>query len=401
MSSANRVETIYIKADDNLSHFCHISKNLYNEGNYIVRQAFITGGVWIRYFDLCSLLIESENYRTLPIQTSQQILRVLDNAWKTFFGSIKAWKKDKSKFRDIPRLPRYKKKEGEFILVFTKTQVRIKDKVLRFPKKMGMEVKTRLDDDTPVVGARIVPQGVGYNLEIIYTIEVPEKRGMAKRILAIDLGVNNLVTAVNNIGEQPFIIKGGIVKSWNQYYNKKRAHFRSAYDRQNIKEGRRYWKLRLKRQRKIKHYFHIVSKQIIGYCIEHKIDTIVIGHNTGWKQNVNIGKRNNQNFVSIPFYKLTGQIRYKAEEKGITAILQEESHTSKCSFLDSEEIKHHDEYLGKRVKRGLFKSANGIKINSDVNGGYNILKKAFPEAFADGIEGIRVVPRRMAYDSSS
>ncbi|WP_298408670.1 IS200/IS605 family accessory protein TnpB-related protein, partial [Ferroplasma sp.] len=132
------------------------------------------------------------------------------------------------------------------------------------------------------------------------------------------------------------------------------------------------------------------------YALLNNIDTIVIGHNELWKQNVNIGKKNNQNFVQIPFNRLISMIKYKAEEYGIDVILQEESYTSKCSFLDNESIEKHDKYPGKRIKRGLFKSAKGILINADINGSYNIIKKAFPNAFADGIEGIRVAPESLS-----
>jgi len=138
-----------------------------------------------------------------------------------------------------------------------------------------------------------------------------------------------------------------------------------------------------------------LSREIVGWCIKHDIGTVVLGHNNNWKQNSNLGRRNNQNFVQLPFHKLISQIKYKAEEAGITVILREENHTSKCSFLDSEPIKHLDEYAGKRMNRGLFRSKKGIIINADVNAAYNIIRKAFPKAFADGIEGVGLHPVRM------
>ncbi|MCL4325718.1 MAG: IS200/IS605 family accessory protein TnpB-related protein, partial [Candidatus Thermoplasmatota archaeon] len=154
-------------------------------------------------------------------------------------------------------------------------------------------------------------------------------------------------------------------------------------------------KLFINRNHKIKNFMHKTSRPIINYAIKSKVDTIVIGHNDGWKQNTNLGKINNQKFVQIPFNKLIQQIEYKAEEQGINVVVQEESHTSKCSFLDNESIEHYDNYIGKRISRGIFRSADGILINADLNGAYNIIKKAIPEAFANRIEGTGLYPRSL------
>jgi len=321
------------------------------------------------------------------------VLKILDRSWKAFFNTIKVWQNEKSKFKGKPRPPGYKPKNGEFMLAFTNQQVKLKDNILIFPKKVEYKIKTRLPDKTDVREVRIIPKGIGYILEIVYKKEIHPKPLNKNHIVAIDLGVRNLITMVNNIGLQPIVVKGGIVKSINQYYNKERAQIQSIYDKRNrIKFGTKMIRLTNKRNRKIHDRFHKISRQIIDYCVNHDIDTIVIGYNKDWKQNCRIGKRNTQNFVSIPFYKLLQQLEYKAEEQGITVIKQEESHTSKCSFLDNESIEHHDKYIGRRISRGLFKSKNGIIINADVNGAYNIIKKAIPNAFSlenvDGIEGM-------------
>ena len=151
----------------------------------------------------------------------------------------------------------------------------------------------------------------------------------------------------------------------------------------------------IERNKKINDYFHKTSRKIIKYCILNDIGTVVIGYNPDWKQHCQIGRRNTQNFVTIPYYKLIQQLGYKAEEQGITVIKQEESHSSKCSFLDNESIEHHDKYLGRRITRGLFKSQQGKIINADVNGAYNILKKAFLNAVeADRIEDVGLHPTR-------
>ena len=214
-------------------------------------------------------------------------------------------------------------------------------------------------------------------------------------IIAIDLGVRNLITTVNNNGLKPFVIKGGVVKSINQYYNKERARIQSTYDRQGIKTGKTMQKLTIKRNKKINDYFHKISRRIVEYCVLNDIGTVVIGYNPSWNQNCQIGKRNTQNFVTIPYYKLIQHLDYKAAEQGITVIRQEESYSSKCSFLDDEPIEHHCKYLGQRMTRGLFKSQKGTIINADVNGAYNILKKAFLNAAdADRIEAVGLHPTR-------
>jgi len=397
VTTLNRIESFYIKPDPDLSHWCHLAKNLYNEANYIVRQELFHNGVWLRYYDVWLALKEtSDNYDELPTGTAQQILRLIDSAWKSFFASIKEWKKHPEKFLGRPKLPKYKPKDGEFVLPFTNQQVRHKDGLIKLPRKFDVEVKTRLNEGTNIRGARIVPQGVGYRLEVIYDKEVPEPPLESTRIAGLDLGVNNLVTIGTNIGIEPIVVNGGVVKSWNQFYNKKRAQLRSVLDRQGGKSSRRLNRLYLKRKRKMQDYFHKTSRRIIDWCVQHNIDTIVIGHNDGWKQNVRLGRRNNQNFVGIPFGMLISQLEYKAEDVGIRIVLQNEAHTSKCSFLDNEPVCHQKQYAGQRVKRGLFRASDGRLINADLQAAYNIVKKAFPNAFTDGIEGIGVCPRRLS-----
>ncbi len=361
----------------------------------MIRQELFKNNKWIRYNALYHRIKTSKNYHQLPAQTAQQVLKILDKNWKAFFGAIKAWKKDKSTFKGSPKPPRYKPKNGEFLLVFTNQQAKLKDNIVKFPKKVGFELKTRLPNKTDIREVRMIPKGVGYVVEIVYQKEIHPKLLNKNNIMAIDLGVRNLITMVNNNGLKPFVMKGGVVKSINQYYNKERARIQSTYDRQGIKTGKTMQKLTTKRNKKIKDYFHKISRKIAEYCVVNDIGTVVIGYNPDWKQNCQIGKRNTQNFVTIPHYKLIQQLDYKAAEQGITVIRQEESYSSKCSFLDNEPIEHHSEYLGRRMTRGLFKSQKGTIINADVNGAYNILKKALLNAVdADRIEDVGLHPTR-------
>jgi putative transposase len=394
-----RTEQVWLEPNETLSELCHSSKNLWNEANYHVRQDFFMSGKWTRYNTLAGTFKTSENFKFINAQTAQQILKILDRSWKSFFKSIKEYAKHPEKFLGRPKLPGYKEKDGEFMLVFTNQQVSIYNGYLLFPKSLGIDnVKTRLEDGTKVKEARIIPKGTGYVLEIVYERSVEPEHQDKERIAGIDFGLRNIITMTNNIGQQPIVIKGDVIKSINQFYNKRRTEIQSIYDRQKIKSGSAMLNLTDNRNRKIKDAIHKISRYIVNWCLEHKIGTIVIGHNDNWKQEANLGKRNNQNFVSIPYYILQNQITYKAEETGMNVIEQDESHTSKCSFLDNESVEHHEKYLGKRIKRGIFRSAKGILINADVQGALNIIRKAFSNAFpkeiADGIEGVGLHPKR-------
>ena len=404
-----RTEIIHIK--NNLYYFTHIAKNIFNEFNYITRQ---------RYFDNSKLykdnkirkndVIPSETSlynsvspenNVLPKKSLQWLIKTFRTIWFSYFRALKEYYKNPDKFLGKPNIPHYKDKNGEFILIFTNQQCSIDNGILKFPKIINISVKTRLNDDIKLMEVRIIPLGNGYNIEIVYKKNINKLLNRNKRIIGIDTGVDNIAAITNNTGLKPVIVKGGIIKSINQFYNKQISKLKSINDVLN-KNNKRYTRYTNKmklitdnRNRKINDLFHKLSTGIINYCLLNNIDTIVIGHNNEWKQNVNIGKINNQNFVQIPFNKLIKLIKYKAEENGIEVILQEESYTSKCSFLDNESIEKHDKYLGKRIFRGLFRTFKGILINADINGSYNIIKKAFPNAF-DGIAGLGVNPESLS-----
>lgn len=419
-----RTEQIHFN-DDSLIEFHKASKNLYNEGLYKIkrilnyrnyRQMYYYSNFmkttdlnnnpnkWLRYNQLDKILQSSKNYKALPAATSQHILKILDKDMKSFYESIKEYSKNPDKFLGRPKLPKYKPKDGEYLLIFTNQQCKIKDGYLLFPKMIPLKIKTRLNDDIDLREIRIIPTTIGYNCEIVYK-KIDEyglinsrwysRKTNINRIISIDVGVNPFVTIVNNINLLPFTILGGNIKSVNQFYNKELAKLQSIYDKQKLKSGIKKDKLIDKRNKKIKYLMHVGSKYLLDYAIENNIGNVVIGHNEGWKQDVNLGTKVNQEFTQIPFNLFFNMLKYKMEEKGINVVINEESYTSKCSFLDGEEICKHDEYMGKRVKRGLFKSKEGVLIQADVNGAYNIMKKAFPNAFANGIEGVGRHPRRL------
>ncbi|MFX1364679.1 MAG: RNA-guided endonuclease InsQ/TnpB family protein [Promethearchaeota archaeon] len=388
------IEVIQVDYSSELSNLCHLAKNLYNLANWYVRQQFFNLNNFLTYYDLDFILKNKDAYRILPSQTSQQILKYITRNWKSYFRGLEEYKRNFKKFKKGPKIPRYKKKNGESIIIFTNQQCKIKNGYLYFPKRVDLEpIKTRITERLKEV--RIVSLGVKYKIELVYEKEVKDLRLDKNHILSIDLGLTNLITAVNNNGCKPFIIKGGMIKSINQYYNKQLAYYRSIENKKgNFTDTKRIQKLHLTRNNKLTTFFHRISKNIIDYCVQNNIGAIIIGYNHGWKQKINIGKRNNQKFVQIPFLKLIKQLEYKAKLKRIHVLTVNENHTSKCTFLDNEPIGKHTTYTGERISRGLFKTSTGVLLNADVNGAYNIMRKAFPNAISvDGIEAFGLIPQ--------
>ena len=392
----NRVERHIIINNKELDRICFLSKNLYNYANYQIRQSFIQNKVIPKEYDL-TIELGKENqvdYRALPIQTSQQVIKLLYKNWKSFFKAIKEYGKHPDKFLGRPKLPKYKEKCGKNIVIFTNQQINIKDDIIKFPKDClgDFTIKTKVTNEN-LVQVRIVPQANCYVVEVVYKKEKQKCDINSENILSIDLGINNLATCVNNVGQRPFIINGRVLKSINQYSNKLRAKYMSYIGDKGTSNNLK--RIILKRNNKVSNYMHHTSRFIIDYCKENKIGTIVIGHNDEWKQKANLGKRNNQNFINIPFNTLIQQISYKAEEYGIRVIMTNESYTSKIDHLANEEMKHQERYLGKRVKRGLFQSSIGKLINADVNGAIGIMKKVVKD-FSIEIE--RILDRGLAFN---
>jgi putative transposase len=388
-----RTEVVYFRGNPVIKKACHHSNSLYNQGNYLIRQTFFKNRIWLRYNELYRQLKTSPHYQALPAQTGQQVLRLLDKNWHSFFQAIKEWKHYPTKFLGRPKPPKYRGKAGENLLIFTQQQVRIKKGRVILPKNLG-SFKTRIRHH--LQGARILPQGVGYKLEIVYQKEVIPLRSQRNRIVSIDFGLNNLITMVNNIGDPPIVINGKSIKAVNQYFNKQLSQLQSQYDKQQIKNGRKRRVLLLKRKRQLSDRLHKASRYVVKWCLQHQIDTVIVGYNTTWKQQVALGTVNNQNFVNTPFYQLLKQFEYKCVDEGLHLLTTEESYTSKCSFLDHEPIQKHPQYQGKRISRGLFRSSTRRLINADVNAAYNLMRKVVPNAFpAEGIVGVGLHPERI------
>ena len=243
---------------------------------------------------------------------------------------------------------------------------------------------------------RIVPRGTHYRVEVVYDQPVTQASLDPTLVAAVDIGVNNLAALTSNLpGFVPRLINGRPLKALNQFYNKRRAQLQARL-LQNRHTSRQLDAITDKCNRRINDYLHNASRAIINLLIQHRMGTLVIGHNPVWKQQVNLGRRTNQTFVLIPHARFIAMLRYKAELIGIRVVVREESHTSKCSFLDDEPVGHHAQYVGRRVQRGLFRTATGQYINADVNGSYNIGRKAAPNAFGSGGRGWVVQPVRVS-----
>lgn len=395
----NRVEKHIIKSTNKyynlLDEFCFKSKNLYNQANYIVRQEFINNGKWIRYNELDKILKKENNdydYRNMPSSTtSQQCLRLLDKNWNSFFRAIKDYNKNPNKYLGRPKLPKYKSKNGRNILILTNQNCKINKGIIKFPKTFkGFYLKSKVNSLQQV---RFVPKDKYIIAEVVYRVDNVEELIDNGRYVGIDLGLDNFVTITNNCGLIPLVINGKGLKSMNQYYNKQMSHYKSIAKRVNkLDYTNRMRNLTLKRNNKVEDYIHKASRFVVDYCRGNEINTIIIGNNKNWKQNSKMSKRVNQNFVSIPYCSFIQKVQYKAEEFGIKVIITEESYTSGTSFLDNELPIKENYNKSRRKYRGLFVSNNGTKINADVNGSYQIIKKVFPKAFADGIEGVGLHP---------
>lgn len=398
-----RKNHIFYKECDDL---CFKSKNIYNLSLYKIKK-----GLELNDFEPLNRLyhhMKNENcYKELPAKVSTATIIQVQKNYKAYFKSLESYNKDNSKFISKPKQPRFLNKEkGRFIISYNYQAILKSD--YKKEHKIGLsgtniKFYTKIDNFESIDCVRIVPKSDYYVIEVCY--EIPDVKPVrdVHRYAAIDLGVNNLATITSNTKElKPIIINGRPLKSINQFYNKKLAIYKSQLEKINKKKtSKRIKKLTNKRNRKVEDYLHKSSKLIVDILKNNNISKLVIGKNDNWKQEVDLKSKNNQNFVSIPHNSFIDKLVYKCEKSGIRVILQEESFTSKASFLDLDNIptygvKEPDEsygFGGYREHRGIYKlKGKKIRINADVNGSYNILRKAIPNAFPEGIEDVVVHP---------
>lgn len=374
------VEQHIIKKNDDrykiLDEVCFKSKNLYNAALYEIRQHFFNTKQFLNWFSVDKIFKEKkqDDYYSLPCKVSQQTLKLLNQNFKSFFSLLK--KKNYTKKKSIPKY--LDKSKGRFVAVYTNQAIskkKLRNGIIQL-SGTDFKIKTKVDGNS-INQVRIVPKNSYYKVEVIYEVEEIEELEDNEKYAAIDLGVNNLATVSFN-ESKPFIINGKPLKSINQFYNKRKAELQSKLSG-NRKTTNKINSITRKRNNKIKNYLHKASRCIVNHLVSNNVNTLIIGKNDNWKQETNIGKKNNQNFVSIPHTQFVEMISYKCKLVGIAVMMTEESYTSKCSFIDNEEMRHHEDYKGKRIKRGLFRTNEGKLINADLNGSLNIMRKVIGE----------------------
>jgi len=397
-----------------LRSLCALSKNLYNVTLYNVRQYYFAEKKYLHYESAYHICKENENYKLLGTDTAQQTMKVVDRSVKSFFALISKAKSGSYQFNQI-RLPHYLPKDGLFSLIIPR--IRVKDGYFDIPTspafrrehgKITIQFPTNLNPVT-IKELRIHPKFNGEYFDIEYIRnEIPfheaepeiktlnTDNAIAKlSALSIDLGLDNLATCVSvasntvNTGAS-FIVDGKKLKSYNQWWNKENARLQSIKDLQGLSRTsfvcgttRKQFFITRKRNNRVNDYLNKTARIIINYCVENSIGNIVVGYNPDWKRNIDIGKKNNQNFVNIPHGNLRQKLDYLCERYGINYVEQEESYTSKSDFFANDDLptwnadnpKEYN-FSGKRISRGQYQSNCGKTVNADCNGALNILRKS-------------------------
>ena len=395
-TQTNTLKGLSKEAYEAIAEMCRYANNLYNVGLYNIRQYYFQEKQFLTYESNYHVCKENENYALLQAGVAQQILRVVDRSFKSFFNLVKKANNGEYRFQGI-KIPHYRKKGGMFVLVLQKNAISIRNGNLKLPMSYafkhqheGLKVEipfpNRINPST-IKEVRILPcnfSGGYFKIQYVYTVQAEPKSLNEDNALGIDIGVDNLATCVPTNGT-PFILNGRGIKSINHRWNKERARLQSIADKQGIKGGKtkRVYRITEKRNNQVKDAIRKAARYIVDYCILNDIGTIIIGYNKDFKRSVNIGRVNNQTFTNIPFGDLRSTIKNLCERYEIKYIEQEESYTSKSSFLDNDVLPEYNpeqpykcKFSGKRIYRGLYQSANGTKINADVNGAANILRKA-------------------------
>lgn len=374
-----------------IKELCHIAKNLTNEAIYNIRQYYFTEGEFLKYEKNYMLLKNSLNYKKLNSNMAQQILKEVDGSFKSFFGLLKLAKKGKYAFKDC-KLPYYLPKDGYTTLVIGFVRLNGNKLILPYSNSFRKDHKAvhitipPILLDKKVKEIRIVPKANArfFEIQYIYESENIQRNLNTNNALALDLGINNLITAVSNDGKS-FIIDGRRLKSINQWFHKENARLQCIKDKQHFgkETTNRQKAIARDRNNKVNDYMNKTARKVVNYCIANDIGTLVVGYNETFQRNSNIGKKNNQNFVNIPCGQLRDKLAYLCELNSITFVKQEESYTSKASFWDKDAIPIYNadnpkeyQFSGIRMCRGLYKTASGKTCNSDINGALNIMRKS-------------------------
>ncbi|MCU0532627.1 MAG: transposase [Hydrococcus sp. Prado102] len=372
-----------------LSALCRLSKNLFNVALYECRQYFFAQRKRLTYESNYHICKSNENYRMLNTDIAQQTMKVVDRSMRSFLGLLRAISIGRCDQK--PQLPKYLSKDGYFSLIIPR--IRLKDGMFEIPMSREFKLEyggvkiafpERLKDKN-IKEVRIHPKYSArwFEIEYIYEDEKVETSVDSSKAIAIDLGVDNLAACFDTLGHQ-FLIDGKRLKSINQWYNKQNAYFQSLKAQQGIKSfTHKQARLYQWRNNRVRDYLNKTARIIIDHCLKHQIGKLIVGYNPGIKQEINIGKSNNQNFVQIPFWQLRRQLEAFCSRYGIEYIEQEESYSSKASFYDQDKMPVYNadnptqsKFSGRRIKRGLYRTKDKHLVSADINGSANILVKS-------------------------
>ena len=359
---------------DECDKLTFLAKNLYNATLYYQRDSFFKKD-FKNYYDVNRVFTHSnqKDYRALPAKVSKCVQQLVDKSFKSYFALVR--KKQSNEYSCSVRIPRYlNKTSGRCVVPYPKDALSLKNEGFVKFSKTDIVIKTKVSKKD-IKAARIVPKGNHFVIEILYKVmKKPLKSDKPERVAFVDPGLNNLMTVTSNCFN-PMIYNGRPLKAINQLSNKNIAVLRSKLSEHGLRTSSLLQSVYNKRSRRLTDLTHKITTKLVNHLDSYNIDTVIFGHNIGQKQDINLGKVTNQNFVQIPFTQLMKQLQYKCELRGIRFIVTEESYTSKCSFLDEEKIQKHATYQGSRAKRGLFQTSSGVLINADVNGSLNIGRK--------------------------
>ena len=382
---------------------------------------------WILSYEQLNAVMQwsrNRDYYALPGQVNQQILRKVINSWKGYFVALRDYRKSPEKYLGEPKAPKYKRTSYS-TLHYTNQIIRRSvsggRQILRFPGT-DLELCIGGEQDCPgIVKVEVKPCGGHLAVLVTYTADTKEPQVPVdpERILGLDAGVRNFLAGTANFPCEPFLIDGQWIKSENRYFNKQRAKLLSILTKgldstRSVKNSKRLSALSRKREYKFRDFFYKTAHWIVRYCARNNIEVIVWGHNECQKQKANMGAANNQNFVSIPYMTFYQILKQVAAGAGIPVVQQEESYTSKASLMDQDPLPVYEEgdtteyiFSGKRVKRGLYQSRDGVLLNADLNGAGNIIRKTYPDAFREVTDwtylmnDIQVINRRQLCHADS
>ncbi len=372
-----------------LETLCEQSNKLTNCATYIFRQAFFTFGIVVTdIFEAQSVLKDNPHYKLLQSQVAQKVIETVGESFKSFKELREMF--FKGQLVNEPKLPNYRKKNGLAVITYPKQALKFNKtkKEVRLPlgndfkntfglKEIWIDFPSNLEFEN-IKELRVIPKNLFFYAEWVYKTEKKEVSLDNTRFLAIDHGLNNWLTCLSNIGKS-FIVDGRKLKSENQWYNKKVAKIKTGKDKS-------YWddelaKVTETRNRQVRDSVNKAARFIINFCLKNRLGKLIFGWNDRSKDSINIGKKNNQEFVQIPTSRLKERIKQLCEEYGIEFIQTEESYSSKASFLDNDKLFKFGEkpkdskFSGKRVKRGLYQASNKKLINADLNACGNIARK--------------------------